>query len=231
MRTMRILICDIRYQIKYGFYFLYGAISILYLGVLLVLPEDLAGHATALIILTDPAVLGFFFIGGMVLLERGEGLHSYFAILPATEGEYVMSKALSLSMISTLVAMVIAGVMYGLEVNWLLLIPGVFFGAGIFTLAGLIVGTRARSVNHYFVIGVPVGILLIAPTFLVYLDWNLLPLEILPATLLLRLLYGAIGLEVPYTPWFALGGILLWCIPVYIFARRAFARYIDQEVN
>ncbi len=231
MRAVRILICDVRYQIKYGFYFLYAVISILYLGVLFVLPEDLARHATALIILTDPAALGFFFIGGMVLLERGEGIHSYYSILPGTNHEYVISKVLSLSMISTIVAMIIAGVMYGGEVNWILLILGVFAGAAFFTLFGLIVGTYAKSINHYFVIGVPVGVLLMAPAFLIYLDLNSILIEILPAILLLRLLYGAIGLEVLYSPWIALGGILLWCIPAYVLAYRAFAKYIEQEVD
>lgn len=228
MRGLRIFRWDVRYQIKYGFYFLYGVISLLYLGVLLFLPEDLARPVTALIILTDPAALGFFFIGGMVLLERGEGLHSYYSILPATNREYVLSKTVSLSMISTIVALVIAGIMYRGEVNYPLLIVGVFAGASVFTMLGLTVGTISKSINHYFVIGVPAGILLMAPAFLVYLNIDSFLGEILPATLLLRLLYSALGLEVPYSPVLYAVLLVLWCIPAYVIAQRAFTKYIDK---
>ncbi len=228
MRGLRVFISDVRYQIKYGFYFLYGAISLLYLGFLLVLPEELARPATAIIILSDPAALGFFFIGGMVLLERGEGLHEYYSIIPATNREYVISKALSLSMISTIVALIIAGVMFRTDVNYLLLSLGVFAGSSIFTWFGLAVGTVSRSINHYFVLGVPAGILLMGPAFLIYLDINHILIEVLPATLLLRLLYASIGLPVPYAPIWSLVGILIWCVPAYILANRAFSKYLDR---
>lgn len=228
MRGLRIFLWDIRYQIKYGFYFLYGIISLLYLGVLLFLPENLARPVTALIILTDPAALGFFFIGGMVLLERGEGLHRYYAVLPARNREYVLSKALSLSMISTIVAVIIAGIMYGREVQYLLLIVGVFAGAAVFTLFGLAVGTVSKSINHYFVLGVPVGVFLMGPAFLVYANVENLLVEALPATLLLRLLYSSIGLEIPYQPFLSVIGIILWCIPAYIVADRTFSKYMDK---
>lgn len=228
MRSFRMFICDIRYQIKYGFYFLYAVISLLYLGILFLLPEYLTRPATALIILTDPAAIGFFFIGGMVLLERGEGLHTYYSILPTSSHEYVLSKVLSLSMISTIVALLIAGIMFRSEVNYILLSLGVFAGASVFTLFGLAVGTVAKSINHYFVIGVPVGVLLIAPSFLIYFDVYNSLIEIMPSTLLLRLLYASLQLEVPYSPILSLIGIILWLIPAYVLANRLFAKYIQR---
>lgn len=159
MRAFSIFTFDIRYQIKYGFYFLYAVISLLYLGILLFLPESMARPAAAIIILTDPAALGFFFIGGMILLERGEGIHTYFSILPTLNREYVLSKVLSLSIISTMVALFIATIMFRSEVNCLLLSLGVFAGASVFTLFGLAVGTVAKSINHYIVISSFIGTL------------------------------------------------------------------------
>lgn len=228
MRAFRMLICDIRYQIKYGFYFLYGVISLLYLSILLFLPDNFTMPVTALIILTDPAALGFFFIGGMILLERGEGLHSYYSILPTTNREYILSKVVSLSLISTLVALLIAGIMFRSEVNYILLSLGVFVGASVFTLFGLAVGTLAKSINHYFVIGVPVGVILMAPAFLIYFDMYNYLIEILPATLLLRLLYASLGLEVPYSPIISLVGLTFWLIPAFALSNRLFAKYIQR---
>lgn len=80
MRALNIFLYDVRYQFKYGFYFLYTVVSIVYIVILLFIPEDFLRPIASIIILTDPAALGFFFIGGMVLLERGEGLHSYFSL-------------------------------------------------------------------------------------------------------------------------------------------------------
>jgi len=118
--------------------------------------------------------------------------------------------------------------MYRMEVNYGLLTVGVFAGAVFFTLFGLTVGTVSRSINHYFVIGVPVGIVLMAPAFLVFVEVNSFLAEMLPAVLLLRVLYSALGLEVPYWAGYAALGLILWCIPAYLLASRAFTKYMDR---
>jgi|SRR5690554_5095 len=228
MRALRVFICDVRYQIKYGFYFLYTVIAAVYICILLFLPASVLRPAAALIILTDPAALGFFFVGGMVLLERGEGLHAYYSILPVPVSEYIFAKTMSLSLISTLVGMLIAGFALGSQVNYILLFFGLFLGASVFTMLGLVVGTVARSVNHYFVIGVPVGVLLMLPAFITYLDIYHFSIEILPATLLLRVLNGALGLPLPHHPLFSLAGLLLWFIPAFALANSYFAKYIRK---
>ena len=219
---------DMRYQFKYGFYFLYLVISAFYIAVLLLLPPGIRQLGAALIIWSDPAALGFFFIGGIVLLEKGEGLHSYFSILPVTTGEYLWSKVLSLSVISTLAGLVIASVGLRGEVGYLFLVPGLLAGSALFTLFGLAVGSVARSVNHYMALGVPVGILLAGPSFLPVLGVSHPLLEVLPATLLLRALYVSAGLAVPYSEPLALAGLLLWLVPSYWVAQRSFTIYLQR---
>ncbi len=228
MRFWRVLSGDMRYQFKYGFYFLYLVISAFYIAVLLLLPPGIRQLGTALIIWSDPAALGFFFIGGIVLLEKGEGLHSYLSILPVTTGEYLWSKVLSLSVISTLTGLVIAAVGLGGEVAYLFLVPGLLAGSALFTFFGLAVGSVARSVNHYMALGVPVGIVLMGPSFLPVLGVSHPLLEVLPATLLLRALYVSAGLAVPYSEPLALAGLLLWLVPSYWLARRSFTIYLQR---
>ncbi len=228
MRILRMILCDIRYQIKYGFYFLYGVISLLYIGILFLLPETFLRPVTALIIFSDPSALGFFFIGGMILLERGEGLHTYYAILPSTVREYIISKIVSLSLLSSFVALLIAGVVLDGEVNFFRLFVGVFAGASIFSLFGLVVGSLSKSLNHYFVMSVPVGLLLMAPALLIYFDVSLFFIEVLPATLLLRVLHASIGLEIPYSSSLSLLGLMLWCIPSFILANNRCKIYMER---
>jgi fluoroquinolone transport system permease protein len=229
MRLFRLFLTDVRYQFKYGFYFLYLLFSVFYIAVLLMVPGTVRREVAALIIWSDPAALGFFFIGGIVLLEKGEGLHSYLSILPVTTREFVLAKVLSLSLISLLAGLAIAAAGLAGQVNYVILTVAVLAGAGIFTLFGLSVGVAARSVNHYMVIGVPVGLLLMGPSVIILFGLSHPLVEILPSTLLLRLLYGAVGLEMPYSASIAVAGLLLWLLPAFWLAHRRFAGYIQQR--
>jgi fluoroquinolone transport system permease protein len=228
MRFLRVFLSDVRYQFRYGFYFLYVVISVVYIGILFMAPAEVRRIGTAFIICSDPAALGFFFIGGMLLLEKGEGIHSYLSIVPVTSGEYVMAKVLSLSMISTLTGMIIAAVALGGQVNYSLLAIGLLTGSIVFTLFGFTVGTMARSVNHYIVISVPAGIVLMSPAMLAVFGLASPIFELLPATLLLRILYSAVGLDVPYSALMMLTGLLLWLLLAFWIANKRFKIYLQR---
>jgi len=72
MRLKALLIGDIRFQFKYGFYFLYLIFTILYVGMLYALPAAWRERAAVLMIFTDPAAMGLYFMGAIVLFEKGE---------------------------------------------------------------------------------------------------------------------------------------------------------------
>lgn len=94
MRILNAIKNDIRFQIKYGFYFLYFFFTVVYIVALRITPSEYKNMAASLIILTDPAMLGVFFMGGIWLLEKGEGLHRFWSISPLRTIEYVWSKAI-----------------------------------------------------------------------------------------------------------------------------------------
>ncbi len=126
MRFLSALVNDIRYQIKYGFYFLYVFFSVIYIAILFLCPAEYRKAVASIIVLTDPAMLGSVFIGAIWLLEKGEGLHSYWGISPLRPIEYILSKAMSLAIISTISADLI--VIFGLRivVNYFLLSISIF---------------------------------------------------------------------------------------------------------
>lgn len=210
MRTLRLFGCDLRYQFKYGFFFLYALMTVIYVAIISLLPMEWRQLGAALVILTDPATLGFMFIGGILLLEKGEGLHGYLAILPVRISEYVAAKSLSLATISTLAGLLIARLSLPGAVDLPLLAVSLLVGSAVFTLAGLAVGALARSVNHYLVISLPVELMLMAPPLLIAFRITSPLLEVFPGTMLLRALAAAVGLEVPYPPAFAVLGLLPW---------------------
>lgn len=215
MRFLSVLINDIRYQAKYGFYFLYAFISILYIAILFLCPESYRKTALALIILSDPAMLGYFFIGGIWLLEKGEGLHGYWGITPLRPIEYVLSKAVSLAVISVISAGFTAAITLGTSVNLFLLALDVFAGSMIFTVAGLFVASYARSVNHYMLLATPFAVFAITPPILAAFSITHPIFWLFPGMALWRVIGDSIGLAdkisvLPYlilAIWF--GAVLL----------------------
>lgn len=71
MRIFNALHADMRFQFKQGFYIVYVAIVVMYLIILHYLPENSIGIALPLVVYSDPSVLGLFFIGGIIMLEKG----------------------------------------------------------------------------------------------------------------------------------------------------------------
>ena len=107
MRIRSLFFGDIRMQFQYGFYFLYIVFSFIYIALLFVFPQSWRGKAAIIMILTDPAALGLYFLGAIILYEKGEKVLDSIAISPVKPYEYVLSKVGSLAVISTLSAFAI----------------------------------------------------------------------------------------------------------------------------
>jgi fluoroquinolone transport system permease protein len=145
MRLVALLTGDIRFQFRYGFYFLYLVFAVLYIAVLYALPEVWRAKAAALMIFSDPAAMGLYFMGAIVLYEKSEHVLSSIAVAPVSTIAYVLSKLVSIALISTVTALVI-GVAGGAE-NALLIIAGVFPGSMLFSAVALMMAANIASLN------------------------------------------------------------------------------------
>lgn len=163
MRILHSIKYDIMSQYKNGIYFVYGFISIIYILALQLIPNNFTNRALIFLIFSDPTFLGFFFVGAMVLLERNQGIPLALSITPLTLKEYIISKCISLSLISVIVSLIITFTVKGLEFNIILLISVVAVNSIIFTLIGLITGMYSKTLNHYFLIATLVGIVIAIP--------------------------------------------------------------------
>ncbi|MDL2301898.1 ABC transporter permease [Lachnospiraceae bacterium OttesenSCG-928-D06] len=188
MRFIKLLLGDMRFQIKYGFYFLYVTFSVVYIMLLLVFPEAWREKAASVMIYSDPAALGLFFMGAIVLLEKSERVLNALAVSPVTTIEYILSKVLSLAVISVLVSLVLAVVADSNNIPILLL--SVALTSGIFTLLGLIVATRISSLNGYLMATVPVEIICFVPP-LIYLFYPADILRFYPLSSSMALITGS----------------------------------------
>ncbi|WP_203363727.1 ABC transporter permease [Bacillus sp. REN10] len=150
MRLASALFYDIKLQFRHGLYFVYLLISHVYLLLLFQIPSSYRETANVLLTFSDPSMLGFFFIGGLVLLEKGQHIHDPLFVTPYKPEEYLLSKTLSLMLLSVTSSLYIHIMTFGFERSLFLFTIGVMLTSMIFTLIGLAVAVRCETVNEFF---------------------------------------------------------------------------------
>ncbi len=161
---------DIRFQFKYGFYFLYLALTVLYIVVLFIFPETWRAKVGIITVYTDPSAMGLFFMGSIVLFEKSERVLDSISVSPVRPWEYVVSKLFSIGLISVLVGLVI-GVSAGAVVNPLSFIAGVFLFSCVCSAVGLMIACKIKTLNQFILVTVPVEIVMNVPA-LIWLFWE-----------------------------------------------------------
>lgn len=164
MRLKAMILWDVHAQMKYGFYFLYGILTVLYLGILYVIPASWRQLAAVLLILSDPGAMGLFFMGAIVLLEKSQKIPYSFAVSPVLAVEYIASKMVSLCFITLIVAFVLAAAAGMGHLG--LVMAGTAFCSVLFTLLGLITAAGIHSLNQFILWTVPIETAAFAPAVL-----------------------------------------------------------------
>jgi len=194
MRIINSILNDIKFQFKYGFYLVYLIITMVYVGVLFALPASFRDITSAVIIFSDPAALGFFFMGAIVLFEKSERVLNSLFISPLTLDEYIFSKIISLGMISTIVGTIIAVATSSEVINIVSLIIGLMLGSMLFSLAGLIVATKVNSLNGFMIGVIPIGTVLSMPPFLIFFGVKHFLLDLHPGVIILEFILSGVGI-------------------------------------
>lgn len=169
MRLKALIGGDIRFQFKYGIYLIYLFFSIFYIGLLFAFPVEWRGKAAIIMIFTDPAAMGLFFMGAIVLFEKSERVLNSIAVSPVKAWEYVLSKLVSIGIVSTVVGLII-GISAGIVTNPFLFIIGVFLCSCLFSAVALTIARKISTLNQFIIATVPAEILIIIPAIL-WLFW------------------------------------------------------------
>jgi fluoroquinolone transport system permease protein len=171
MRLKALLIGDIRFQFKYGFYFLYLVFTILYIGLLYALPAAWREQAALLMIFSDPAAMGLTFMGAIVLFEKSERVLDSIAISPVKPIEYVVSKLVSIALISTMAGLFI-GFGGQISTNPFFFILGIFLGSCLFSAIGLMIAANIATLNQFIVAIIPAEIIINVPAIAWLFGWK-----------------------------------------------------------
>ncbi|MDR1974449.1 MAG: hypothetical protein LBQ31_07220 [Bacteroidales bacterium] len=135
--------------------------------------------------------MGLFFVGGIIMLEKMQGVLSVLVVSPLRTIEYILSKVVSLAFVSVLAAFAITGFSSYGSVSWLLLFLSTVLTSGIFTLCGIMITAGCNTVNQYIIKTVPYMLLFVLPCFsLTGFPYSDL-FTVIPSVAALRLMLGA----------------------------------------
>lgn len=222
-RLAATLAADLRVQYRNGFYL---AAALVVAGSVLLLrwlPADTAALLLPVVVLENVVVNTFYFVSGLLLLERGEGTFVARSVTPLRDDEYLASKVLTLMALSLVEGLLVAAAVGGLHVGLAAMALGIALAAGLFCLAGVALVVRYDSVNEFIMPSVLYSSLLVLPV-LGYFGVGS------PAWYLPHPIHGPLALmqtPVPDTALrlgYAIGYPLLWSVPVYLWSRRALRR-------
>ena len=226
-RIMYLTRADINFQFRYGFYSLYLFISIIYIVCIRLLPLAWRETARIFIVFSDPAALGLFFIGAILLFEKSERVLSSIAVSPVCAGEYVLAKALSIACISLLSGIVILAASGDTRLVHqfpCFLIYGLLCSSCLCTCIGILIGTHIRTLNQFLIATIPAEILLFVPPVLFYAGINPRWLLLHPGVAVVCLLQ-----EKPLFPLFTSCILLVWMVIFLFTARRSVQDMFEKE--
>jgi fluoroquinolone transport system permease protein len=218
---------DIVVQARNGFYWASAFVVLVVGSLLLSVPETARADAAAWV----PAILAvnlqittFFFVAGLMLLERDEGTLAALAVSPLSPGGYLAARTITLTTLAAAETVAVVWVAFGAGGSWLLILAGTAALGVIYTGFGTAVAARYPSVN---------AMLLPASVFVTLLLLPLLPHfglaprapfllhPIEPALVLLRAAYGGAD-----TAEVAFGAIAsaIWSAVAFVWGRKRVER-------
>lgn len=183
---------DARLQFRYRIYHAYAFVIAFYVVLLIGFRHNLPHWVPALVVFSDPAVLGFFFIGALMLLERAESSRSALALTPVSGADYLRSKAITLTGLA-LLAVTVLSAFFDTIANWPLLVTGVALTSVHFIGIGVFFARRFRSVTSYLMGSAAFLTPIVAPGFLALNPSMPAWLDIVPAVAQFRLILVASG--------------------------------------
>lgn len=183
---------DLRMQWRYGIHGAYLFVIAFYLAVLLGMGAYLPDWVVAVLIFSDPAAVGFFFLGALMMLERTEGVRAAIAVTPVSAGDYVAAKTITLTGLAVLAGALLLPVVHS-GANGVLLLVTVFLTSIQYLGIGVPIALRFRTVTGYLIGSSGILIPIVAPGYFAFVDPTPVWLYLLPAVSQLELLLVATG--------------------------------------
>ncbi|MDO4540977.1 MAG: ABC transporter permease [Syntrophomonadaceae bacterium] len=221
MRLLRLMAGDIRFQWKYGFYSVYAVFTAVYLMTLAAVTESARRVVATVMIYSDPAAMGLFFMGAIILLEKSQRVDCALATTPIRTLEYLTAKLISLAVISLIVGAILA-VAGGVQ-NLPLCLAAILLASVFCSACGLIAAERSQSLNRFVLWSMLIELILCLPALLLFgieNPWLMLH----PGVAAVWVIHGG----APSTA-LCLLSLAAWCVAALWLGDRSVKRYFAES--
>lgn len=184
-----------------------------------------------LFIYSEPATIGFFFIGLSLIIEKDQNVLSALFVTPVNHHVFLISRLLVLSLLSAVFAVgMVLPVMWG-SIVWPHFVAGVFGVSAIFGLLGILMVSHTTDVLHFIIRSIPVLIIMSLPLLNYFELTDFGGFYLFPMQGSLILITQSLN-QAPSTSELALGYLIqaAWILVIYagvfkVFERKAVNAY------
>jgi len=226
MRLLSTIRWDIQLQVRNGFYHATAFVAIIWIVILTQVHNALVALLLPAFILQGLVINSYWFISGLVLLEKGEGTLEAQIVTPLRSWEYLVSKVASLTLLSMVENLVIALAALGIRFHLLPLLLGIITASVIFIFTGFVTVSRYDSLSDYILPGAFFTSVFSLPLLFYFGLWEHPVFYLHPLQAPLLLMNAAFS---PIQPWEWVYSLLystIWIIAVFFTSQRAFYRFV-----
>ena len=223
LSTMR---WDLVNQWRQGFYLAAAFVITLWAVVFFYLPGGAVELFLPFVIFFDLSIFGFYFMAGLLFLEKVDGVLEALVVSPLRNWEYLVAKSATLALLAVLVSVAVVLIAHGPALNWLLFLPGVAFNSWLLVLVGFMLAARFDAVNEFLIPSILYMVPSQLPALWYFGIWDHWLLYVVPTMPSMLLLAGGFR---PIAPWqivYALIYLPAICGAVTWWARRSFDRFV-----
>lgn len=223
--------CDVRLQVRNGFYWAVAFVLCIFAILIGRLPEFDWAPVLPPLVLGNLAMATFYFIAGLVLLEKGEGTLEAQVVTPLRPREYLISKLATLTGLSVVENLLIAVLAHGTRFHWPAMILGIVMASALYCLLGFVVVSRYDGVNEFLFPSMLWTTLVMLPVLHYIGLWPGGWMYLHPFQAPLVMLKAAFF---PIETWqwvYALGYSALWVWVGFAWSRRSFRRFVAASAG
>ncbi|HCR71566.1 MAG TPA: ABC transporter permease [Anaerolineae bacterium] len=217
---------DVSLQYRNGFYFVSAFVAVFFIILLRQFPSVDWSYWWPAIITGNLTINAFYFMAGIVLLEKGEGTLEAQVITPLRPWEILTSKVLTLGLLSLFETLLIIVLVQGVNFNWFLLVTSIVFYIAMLALYGFFVVARYDSISEFILPSV-VWTLGFSLPLLYYFDiWRNPIMFLHPLQAILILIQSSFASVPTWQIVYGISYSILWTGIALYFSLRAFHKFV-----
>jgi fluoroquinolone transport system permease protein len=225
-RVLSSLRWEVTLQYRNGFYYAVAFVLAIWVLLWTQLPRMDLSAVLAGILISNLLVTTFYFMAGMVMLEKGEGSLEARVVTPMRSGEYLLVKVLGLSALVLIENLVIAGLFSGFQFGLLPVALGLLLAGAIFMLFGFLSVIRYNSINEYLLPSVGYAFLLMLPLIDFFGLWKSPLFYLHPIQGSLVLVQAGFQPAEALEWLYGIGYSLIWLGLLFWMSRKALRRFV-----